>query len=165
MNDELRARLDAVEKRLDALDATTGPSGAERFWALDRLKRDVVPTAGEGGAVLFTGAVRLPTGEPVEWQEAHAAAPLFDEDWAPLAAGLTALAHPVRLLLLQQVLGGAHTVAQLAEHESLGTTGQLYHHLRQLTAAGWLRASARGRYEVPAERVVPLLIVLTGIRR
>ncbi|WP_051715621.1 hypothetical protein [Streptomyces bikiniensis] len=45
-----------------------------------------------------------------------------------------------------------------------GTTGQIYHHLRQLTGAGRLHTSGRGRYEVPAARVVPLLMALTAAR-
>jgi hypothetical protein len=45
------------------------------------------------------------------------------------------------------------------------TTGQLYHHLRQLVAAGWLRTSLRGRYAVPADRIVPLLALLAAARR
>jgi len=173
VDDDLTARVTTLEARLDALESgptaadavPAGEAGRDQFWALHRLKAEVVPLAGERGALLFTGAVQLPTGKAVEWQEGHAAGALLDEDWSPLAAGLSALAHPIRLLLLQQVLGGARTVAELAAHESLGTTGQLYHHLRQLTGAGWLRASTRGRYEVPPERVVPLLIVLTGVRR
>lgn len=169
---DLAARVAALEARLDAVVAVPPPRDAtsidvetDRFWALDRLKRDVVPLLKEGGAVLFTGAVDLPAGEHVEWQETRPAGPLLDEDWAPLAGALSALAHPVRLLLLQEVLRGTRTVAELAELPSLGTSGQLYHHLRQLTGAGWLRSSSRGRYDVPPERVVPLLTVLTGVRR
>ncbi len=45
------------------------------------------------------------------------------------------------------------------------TTGQIYHHLRLLTAAGWLHTTGRGRYEVPGTRVVPLLVVLTAAAR
>jgi hypothetical protein len=57
------------------------------------------------------------------------------------------------------------TVAELRAHERLGTTGQLYHHLRQLVSAGWLRTTARGQYAVPGERVVPLLVALAATRR
>ena len=76
-----------------------------------------------------------------------------------------ALGHPVRLLLLRQVLSGAGTVAELQERVELGTSGQLYHHLRQLVGARWLQVAARGRYAVPPERVVPLLVVLAAARR
>ena len=36
--------------------------------------------------------------------------------------------------------------------DGLGTTGQAYHHLRQLAAVGWLHSTGRGRYEVPPHR-------------
>jgi hypothetical protein len=142
---------------------TPPPAGApgtdpDAFWALRGLQARV----GEPGAVVFAGSVHLPGGARVEWQEGRLASQLLDDDWSQSAAGLTALAHPVRLLLLREILLGAQTVAALGELPSLGTSGQLYHHLRQLVAAGWLRSSARGQYAVPAERVVPLLTVLAA---
>lgn len=165
VNDDLAARVAALEARVDAWESPRTAAAAEPLWALERLKRDVVPTVGEQGAVLFTGSVTLPTGERAEWQEGRGVEDLLAADWSTFVGGLSALAHPVRLMLLRRVLGGTRSVTELGEHESLGTTGQLYHHLRQLTAAGWLRATARGRYEVPAERVVPLLVVLMGAGR
>jgi len=78
---------------------------------------------------------------------------------------LGALGHPVRLELLRHILLGTHATADLAEMESLGTTGQLHHHLRQLVATGWVRQSGRGSYEIPASRVVPLLACLIGAQR
>src|SRR5690606_18106539 len=90
---------------------------------------------------------------------------LLGADWTEEADVLVALGHPVRLRLLQRVLGGATTVAELVDTDGVGTSGQVYHHLRQLTAAGWLRALGGGRYEVPVARVVPLLAVAPGGRR
>lgn len=118
-------------------------------------------TEGSGG-VLLTGTVELPTGGRAEWQEAFAVESLLEADWSLCADTLAALGHPIRLVLLREVLRGAQTAADLGAIEELGTTGQLYHHLRQLVGAGWLRTSGRGRYEVPAPRVVPLLVMIGG---
>jgi len=86
---------------------------------------------------------------------------LLDADDGETAAGrLAALGHPVRLRLLLAVLRGATGPAELAEVPGIGTSGQIYHHIRTLTATGWLRASGRGQVQVPAERVVPLLVAL-----
>ena len=143
--------------------ATDGGTGAatdtDAFWALNALKERV------DSAVLFTGTVTLPGGEHYEWQQGHHVEELLADDWSQAAEKLSALAHPVRLLLLREILCGARTTAELAAHERLGTTGQLYHHLRQLVAAGWLRTTARGQYAVPGERVVPLLTLLAASRR
>ena len=164
----LAERLARLEERVARLEAggslaepVGAPADAGALWALAGLK-DRVPAP---GAVLFTGTVDLPTGEHYEWQEGRTADDLLGADWTQGAAALAALAHPVRLLLLREILLGTRTTAALGEHEQLGTSGQLYHHLRQLVAAGWLRAESRGEYAVPAGRVVPLLALLLAARR
>lgn len=168
----LSARLDALTERVAALEAAAArpaDASAERvergvpdpevFWALEGLKEH------HGiGALLYTGAVQLPQGTPVEWQLAADADALLAEDWAPFAEHLAALGHPVRLSLLREVLRGTDTAADLGALDGMGTSGQIYHHLRQLVAAGWLRSIGRGHYEVPAMRVVPLLVVLFASR-
>ncbi|MFE2294518.1 ArsR/SmtB family transcription factor [Streptomyces sp. NPDC059452] len=176
---ELEQRVAELERRLTALERQDRESprlGDGDFWALNGLKQQLadVGEAGADGGVLFTGAVRLPTGEQYEWQYGAFTGTLLDEgdgegeggDAAPdapaTADSLAALGHPVRLRLLREILGGRRTAAELAALDAVGTTGQIYHHLRQLTGAGWLHTTGRGRYEVPGTRVVPLLVVLTA---
>src|SRR5690606_2443382 len=167
MEESLAERVARLEERVARLEGAPAsqmgeaPSHDATFWALNGLKDRVE----DPGAVLFTGSVTLPSGEHYEWQQAHPADDLLSDDWSQAAETMSALAHPVRLLLLREILRGARTTAGVAAHERLGTTGQLYHHLRQLVAAGWLRTTARGRYGVPGERVVPLLVVLAATRR
>lgn len=159
VSDELAARVAALEDRVTALEEPAPhaePAGA--FWALDGLR-----ARSEGaGTVLFTGTATLPDERHYDWQQSFAVADLIDREWAEAADVFAALGHPVRLTLLREVLRGTGSAADLAETAGLGTTGQLYHHLRQLVAAGWLRSPARGRYEVPAGRVVALLVVLAA---
>ncbi len=155
--EELEERLRAVELRL-GIGATDRPPvpDPETFWVLDGLRA----RGGEG--VVFAGDVHTAAG-PVAWQYGLPADALLDTDEVDVegAAGrLAALGHPVRLRLLLAVLRGATGPAELAEEPGIGTSGQIYHHIRTLTAAGWLRASGRGQVQVPAERVVPLLVAL-----
>jgi hypothetical protein len=164
----LAERLEQLETRVARLETArvsarsgTGAADADTFWALEGLEQ----RATEPGAVLFTGTITLPTGEHYVWQQGQGVDELLADDWTQAGAALTALAHPVRLLLLREILTGARTTAELGRHERLGTTGQLYHHLRQLVSAGWLRTTARGQYAVPGERVVPLLVMLAAARR
>jgi hypothetical protein len=172
--EELADRLAGLEERVRRLeqgparpaaappDAGGSATIRDRFWALEGLK-ERLPEG--GGAVLFTGVVPLPGGSWYEWQSGSGTGELLQADWSGLSAALAALGHPVRLLLLRQVLSGTGTVAELQAQGELGTSGQLYHHLRQLVSAGWLRVAARGRYAVPPDRVVPLLVVLAAARR
>lgn len=166
---DFEVRLDALERRVRDLERGGG-SVAETaadpgtFWALAGLKA----RAPQGG-VVYAGYVPLPTGEVYEWQGALPTERLLDIDGdesAPdLATTLDALSHPVRLLILRLVLTGIGSVADLQQHGSLGTSGQLYHHLRQLVSAGWLRSPSRGRYAVPPDRIVPLLAIITAAQR
>jgi hypothetical protein len=158
---ELAERVAALEDRVAALEGHRSGPDPKQFWALQGL-RERLPA--DGGGVLFTGSVPLPTGEYYEWQQGSTTADLLDGDWSELSGAFAALGHPVRLLLLREVLGGARSTAELQEHEALGTSGQLYHHLRQLVSAGWLQATGRGLYAVPGNRVVPLLVVLSAVR-
>ncbi|GAA2260597.1 helix-turn-helix domain-containing protein [Streptomyces amakusaensis] len=162
---ELERRLAALEESREAAPPPPTTTGGE-FWALNGFREQLAEIGADTGGVLFTGSVRLPTQERYEWQYGALTDGLLDGegDWAGVADSLAALGHAVRLRLLREILGGRRTAAELAELEGLGTTGQIYHHLRQLTAAGWLRTAARGRYEVPATRVVPLLVALTAAR-
>jgi len=165
------SRVADLERRVAALETALGAGAAaastpdepgapdERFWVLDALKRRFPDT----GAVVYAGAVSTSDG-PVEWQYGALANQMLEQDWSAFAKVLDALGHPVRLGLLQTVLSGVQTVAALGESAAFGTSGQIYHHLNILVAAGWLVARARGRYAVPAERVVPLLVILTAAR-
>ncbi|MGP4048720.1 ArsR/SmtB family transcription factor [Streptomyces sp. 2A115] len=162
---DLEQRVAELERRLDALESEgpepVVPSSGD-FWALEGLKEQLAQVA--DGGVLFTGAVRLPTEERYEWQYGALTEQLLDADWGELAEAFAALGHAMRLRLLREILGGRRTATELAELDDVGTSGQIYHHLRQLTSAGWLRQAGRGRYEIPAVRVVPLLVALTAAR-
>ncbi|AWW38797.1 MULTISPECIES: ArsR/SmtB family transcription factor [Streptomyces] len=164
---DLEQRVADLERRLAALEEErrTAPALDDGdFWALSGLKEQLARLAAADGGVLFTGAVTLPTGEHYEWQHGALTEGLLADDWTPAAESFAALGHPVRLRLLREILAGRGTAAELAELDGVGTTGQIYHHLRQLTGAGWLHAAGRGRHQVPPGRVVPLLVALATTR-
>jgi len=174
---QLRERVSALERAVSAAPAApavpaapapapaSAPAApaaptdaADVFWALNALKAQVPAP----GAVLYTGSVTLPGGGVADWQYALTTADLLARDWSRPASSsaLAALGHPVRLRLLQAIATGTVAVADLAALEGVGTTGQVYHHVNQLIAAGWVQSTARGHYGIPAERIVPLLVVV-----
>jgi DNA-binding transcriptional ArsR family regulator len=160
--DELRRRVALVEQRLDPAPApppaAPGELTGDPFWLLDELR-----ARGLDPAVAFGGTAVDADGAPVAWQITRSADDLSTTDWAASVPVLAALGHPSRMQILQLVATGrARTAAELAHTEGLGTTGQIYHHLRQLVAGGWLRVTTRGQHQVPAERLVPLLVVLAA---
>jgi len=157
---ELEKRVAALEAAVRALTErdSRGPLGEleGELWLLEELQQ-----RHPEGAVMFAGHLTVADG-PAAWQWGRPAEALLTGDWQDSAGPLSALGHPVRLRLLQLVLTGTQTTAELAEDEGLGTTGQLHHHLRALIAAGWLQSSGRGHYSVPPQRVVALLVIVTA---
>jgi DNA-binding transcriptional ArsR family regulator len=163
VTDSLEDRVAALEQALQAMQAEPAegpPTGSlpadPGLWLLQGLKRHL-----PADAVAFGGTATAAEG-PIAWQWAVPTDQLREQDWEPAATVLDALSHPVRLRLLQRVLNGTATTAELAEDETLGTTGQLHHHLRALVAAGWLTSTGRGRWSIPGPRVIPLLVVIVA---
>lgn len=160
---DLRARVEALEAAAAAgagpPTTTPAPSAGDELWALDGLTARLPD--GTGG-VLLTGAVTLADGGRAVWQQGHPVEAVLDADVEVVARRLQALASEVRLRLLREVLAGRGGSGDLAADPQFGTSGQVQHHLRLLVAAGWLRSTARGRYAVPGERVVPLLVAMAA---
>ncbi|MEV6278473.1 winged helix-turn-helix domain-containing protein [Nocardia sp. NPDC051832] len=167
----LAERVTELEQRLAKLEAAQevpvqiAMPVDEELWALHRLKHGYAADDELNGGVLFTGSVRLPPGEQYGWQSSFSTDDLLLDDADEAAECLAALGSPVRLRLLRAILAGRRTAAELAGLPEVGTSGQIYHHLRQLAAVGWLQTAGRGRFEVPAGRVVPLLVALASSRR
>jgi hypothetical protein len=181
MDGELRDRLAALEDRVSRLeqrdslavapDAGEDVSRGDGLWAIEVLRRrSGAPFDADGvaGSVLFAGSATLPTeaagpgSGTVVWQEEHPVPRLLGNGWTDAAGALAALGHPVRLELIRRLLSGAHTTHELAEIPDLGTSGQLYHHLRELQAAGLVVQRRRNDYAVPADRVIPCLVLVAA---
>lgn len=183
---DLEARIRRLEAAVfvDASASATPPAGAseqwtnsgdDTFWALRGLEERTASL--EPGAVLFTGSVTVAAG-PVQWQYARAADDLLSigeataagdpaaespDTLSTTAARLAAIGSPVRLRLLLAVANGTTTLVELGVLDGIGTTGQVYHHVRVLTAAGWLQSAGRGRVAIPPTRIVPLLVAVAAM--
>ncbi|GAA4852324.1 hypothetical protein GCM10023310_33980 [Paenibacillus vulneris] len=89
---------------------------------------------------------------------------LFGLQSGKAAKILSALGHKQRLDLLLEVWNEPLTGAELVERLNMGTTGQLYHHLKALTGADLLKQEERGgRYTIPAHRRMPILLLLSAV--
>lgn len=170
----LSAKVDALARRVEKLEAgrmeepTQIQGGAQPqyqdddLWALAGLKA----RSRGSGAVMMVGNVVAPEGAGAAWQQEANVDDLLESDWSQVAECLSALAHPVRLRILQAVIRGQSTAKELAELDGVGSVGQVYHHLRALSAAGWLTTKAGGAHQIPVPRRVPLFVaILAGEHR
>ncbi|WP_337868020.1 hypothetical protein [Meiothermus sp.] len=157
---DIETRLNLLEARIAALEqASSVPSKPPEglFWALDYLRQAAKP----GGEVVFAGQADLASGT-WGWQWGLPVGPLLKTPWSEVAQSLAALAHPLRLEILRAVLNGKSSSQDLQHLADIGTTGQLYHHLKELQSAGWLKVGKRGSYTVPSEQIIPVLVILSA---
>ncbi|KXO90098.1 hypothetical protein AXK56_08170 [Tsukamurella pulmonis] len=138
-------RLAALEARVAALEAVLGDAPAEQA-------PDGAGTVGYGGEVTLHGEVA--------WRIDYSAGAATALPADRLATVLGALGHPARIEIVQELLRGPRTAAELVERADGGSKGQLYHHLSTLTAAGVVDKGARGQYAVAPQKVVPALVAL-----
>lgn len=138
-------RLAALEARVAALEAAAGAP--------------VEPAAAAGGgSVGYGGQVAL-DGE-VGWRIDYDAAAVAALPSDRIATVLAALGHPARVQVVQELLRGPRTAAELLELVDGGSKGQLYHHLTTLAAAGVVHKQSRGSYAVAPQQVVPALVAM-----
>ena len=113
------------------------------------------------GAVAYAGSATLGEGE-VLWAGEHGLPQIWDLEPTDVARLLAALGHPARLALVRALLTGVRTSQELQEVIGSGSAGQLYHHLKDLIAAGVVDQAGRSRYRISAGRIVPLLVILAA---
>jgi DNA-binding transcriptional ArsR family regulator len=142
VEDPVDNRLAELERRIAALESTA--AGPRRQAATGR--------AGTGQA------------EAAGAEAARALAALrARREWSAVAPTLAALGSPIRLTLLREIVRGHVTVNSLSQVEGLGTSGQIYHHLRHLTAEGWLHTPTRGTFAIPPARATALNAILRAL--
>ncbi|WP_280468745.1 ArsR/SmtB family transcription factor [Nocardia cyriacigeorgica] len=146
---DVAAKLAELEARIEALEGK--PPAMEGEPRTDDSARGYLEY---GGSVDFGG--------PIEWTIRYSAAAVPRLPAQARVDVLAALGHPVRRALVETLLDGPRTGAELAEAVSLTSAGQLYHHIRALTSAKVIEQHSRGAYRIPAEKVVPLLIMMTA---
>lgn len=88
---------------------------------------------------------------------------LLHIDTEKISKIVSALGSKPRLDILTAILTESLTGAEIVEKLSLGTTGQLYHHLKALQGADLLSQDKNGRYTLPDHRKLPLLLLLSAV--
>jgi len=145
VNDDLQTRVEALEQRVAALEGRPSPGARES----------------SGGLVEYSGRLREPA--ELEWSISVDPAQVLDLPDAPRTDVLAALGHPVRAAVVRQLAeSGPCAAAALQEAAGLGSTGQLYHHLKSLTGCGLVEQDKRGSYRLRPQAAIPALVLLTA---
>lgn len=147
---DLVERLAELERRVAALEG-------------DERETIALPeTEADTGAFGYGGEVALGDGR-VSWRIDVTPEHALSLPDRPRIEVLSALAHPVRVEIVRTLLAqGSRPATALQEAAGLGSTGQLYHHLKALTTAGVVEQDKRGSYRLRAAATIPVLVLLTA---
>lgn len=164
--DDLTRRLADLAERIERLERRDR-AGAHPAADLDlvrqmvdRLEPGAAGTPGEA-TVFYAGTGRWGSGTVV-WQMIRTWDEVLIEAGQQAAVLFAALAYPTRLRIVVELLAGELTTAQLNQRLDQPSSGQLFHHLRELLAAGIIHQPVRGTYAIAKRRVVPLLALLSA---
>lgn len=164
--DELKSQLNELQhfltRRLGGShsgnESGAGPAGSGVLSAVPNTDDE-----DQAGTIYYAGRYR---GEQhsYRWEpQERQVRGLLDLDGDKAAKILAALGSKQRLDILRAVSGGPLTGAELVERLQMGTTGQLYHHVKPLLGANLLVQEERGgKYALPGQRALPLLLLLAA---
>jgi len=164
------ARIEELERRMGAVEVVVMASAESRSGSpsdlrqLDELRRRDGARYVRGdlkGAVTYAGSASFGEGE-VLWAGERGLPQIWDMEPRTLAPLLAALGHPARLALVRALLAGERTSQELQDVIGSASAGQLYHHLKDLIAAGVVDQAGRSRYGIAAGRIVPLLVIFAA---
>jgi DNA-binding transcriptional ArsR family regulator len=147
----LERQMTAMLDRLEALERETAepePAGM----AGDQGPEDAVE-----GTLAFTGSIRLGQRR-FRVQQRVDLLDALEADPALVARMFAALGSPFRVRLLRLLLDGPRTSQELQTELEVGAVGQLYHHLKELLAAGLITQRRRSVYAIREEIVMPLCL-------
>ena len=152
---ELGSVVDDLVDRVAALE-TSPRRAAER--AVTSLAE--MPHGEDGGAVQYAGAVSV-GDRVVAWQMDRRWEDLTNVEPALVAPALAALGSAQRVQIVQLLLRRPATTAELTAALEGRSSGQLFHHLKELLAADIVYQPARGTYAIRDPHVIPILTVLS----
>jgi ArsR family transcriptional regulator, arsenate/arsenite/antimonite-responsive transcriptional repressor len=158
--ERLEERLEEVLRRLAAVEAAAippppGPVAEE-------------PTHIEGvdvqGSMAYSGWVRAGKVRlRIRFEEDLSSA--LEADPEILSRAFSAMGSPFRILIIRALLAGPRTSHELQEELRVGAVGQLYHHLKELLAAGLIVQRRRSLYAIREEVVMPVCLLLGAVTR
>lgn len=111
------------------------------------------------GAFSCEGSVQF-AGQRLDWRQNLPLQPIFAASPELLAQLFAALSSPHRVIILRTLCEGPRTSQQLQELLGMGSPGQLYHHLKELLAAGLILQRGRSAYTIEPNKVIPVCMAL-----
>ncbi|WP_337104167.1 ATP-binding protein [Paenibacillus sp. YIM B09110] len=162
--DALKVQMNELERLVkQALYAQPNAGLRGEQGAASKLQASAFTEEEQLGSIHYSGQVSAGNGS-FRWEpQERRVGRLLEVDSDRAAKVLSALGHKQRLDILKTVLQQPLTGAELVERLNMGTTGQLYHHIKALLGADLLVQEERGgKYSLSGHRALPLLLLLAS---
>jgi DNA-binding transcriptional ArsR family regulator len=163
----LEEQMAAFQTRLTALEdlvSSQRQEGAASAFPLAEATSDhelhPPQTGTVQGTLRYAGSIQI--GErPFRFQQTLTVASIFEAEPSLMASIFAALSSPHRVIILRTLCERACTAQQLQEVLGMGSSGQLYHHLKELMAAGLIAQRERSSaYTIDPAKVIPICAAL-----
>lgn len=144
----LEQQMGALLRRLEALEHDVGGTLSE-------------PPPEEGnvqGTLAYSGSFRLGK-QRLKLMQRVSLSEALEAEPESVSRVFAALGSPFRILLLRALLEGPRTSQELQQVLDVGPVGQLYHHLKELLAAGLIWQRKRSLYAIRQDRLMAVCIV------
>ncbi len=162
----LAAAVAALAERVTALERMRLPVGASAVTdgSLVRRMLDELGDTADGpdpdGTIVYAGAGPWADGT-VAWQIGRRWLDIRETGADSIASLFGALANPHRIRILRELVTGPMSTGELGQRLDQPSSGQLFHHLKELLAAGVIHQPERGTYAIRREDAIPLLAALS----
>lgn len=162
--EEIYAEISALKKQmaeLERLVRTISVAGRPYVEMLD----EAYPSAEKksSSCVYYAGQYQA-NGQLLRWEpKARQLEQLLAVGTEKMSKILSALGSKPRLDIITTLLHESLSGTEIVEKLGLGTTGQLYHHLKALQGADLLTQDKGGRYSLADHRKLPLLLLLSAV--
>lgn len=155
---DLSRELDDLAERVRRLEA---PGGLEAGQGELALVGGLVEASAAGEATVVTAGAGPWEGGTVAWEMRRSWQDVRGSRSGAVAGVFAALANPTRVEIVRALLDGPLPTSGLSSRVDASSTGLLFHHLKDLLAAGLVHQPVRGTYALRRNHVVPLLAALS----
>ncbi|MDF2921777.1 MAG: ArsR family transcriptional regulator [Paenibacillaceae bacterium] len=163
IDEEWRKEINALKAQMAELQKLVQNMTDIRSYIKLSNDSNEIKDVGTSGSVYYAGQYHS-NGEVWRWEpKEKQLEQLLGTGNDRIAKILSALGSKPRLDIITSILVESLTGAEIVEKLSLGTTGQLYHHLKALQGADLLIQDNNGRYTLPNHRRLPLLLLLSAV--
>jgi DNA gyrase subunit B len=161
--DAMQVQLNKLQQLMESISSNKGVLSSGAITKSNVQQEQKQHSEEDRGGVYYSG--QFHNGQShYRWEpQERGVDQLLKLDGDKAAKILAALGHEMRLDILRTVLQEPLTGPELVERLNMGTTGQLYHHLKALAGADLLVQEERGgKYAIPGHRVLPLLLLFAA---